>query len=999
MGAQKLAFFVLTFVLLLGAGASTLQAGGTTRYFDPVSAGDGNWTVGGIDGDWRDAPADGGSAATPPGLTAVDSALFDQGGVQSVALTAALAQGSTLSVIVTNATAAVTINCTGDNTFNFVSVTAGASLTIAGTSSMTLTVTGSIVLGAGAVLNIGANCRLNNTTTGFAPGNGTVTIAATGVLELDVSADFTGVTVTNSGILRFDTQTGNINVTPPTAVVGATVECIGGGTVNLLTNTLACTNLGLAGGVTLSGSPAVTTTGNTTMSGAAVGAGSLTVGAQLSVTGGTNSVTPLLNVDGDFIINGGANFTNNGGTMTGDDMIFTGAGDVSLGGITTFDRAGTTSVTLDAADDIGGSISVSAGTTVTITNAVNLGGGTVAATGVLNCLGQLSLFAGPTITNNGTINLGGGFSETGGGSMAGAGLLQLTANQTFASDATAFTLGRTTVTNGVTATINGSFILTDDLTLLVSGSWVGGAGDDLTIGASAGDLTITVADGTLSGNIFTAGNTAGVDITVDVTGTGTFTMDDIVVPLAGTAGNVNTLTLNQASSGVISVTDTVAVASDDANSAGDGSELIITAGSTVTFTADVSIGTSGAGGATTEVNGARLTLGAGSTMNLSGVGAEAVFEVGRCSILAVNGNSGNEAAIAVTGATPYAMTLDGGVDVDFLDIGGYDSDGLQLLARFGEAAVTTFHFSDVNFTDGVIGGAHLTVGPDLVASRGGFAVGEARFEDVFFDNSVGVTGNVIVALTVDTSSLKLANTTDDYGIGFILTANAAEGAGVALNIGGDNDGADENENITWEFFVVSTNTLTVSTHPANLTGDVTLGTLRVLLVANFTLTGSGGTTVTGITVDLAGANIAANIENVTLGFDTDNDLVVDALFGVAQDPAGAGTLTFTGSQAFAATAVLRLFVGADIEAGAGVDTIRVRILDASTDVTASAVTAVTGSADGTVRTIVTGGGGGGGGDDDGGGCVAVVTGPCWAILGLLGLAALRRRRKQAQVER
>ncbi|MCC6575264.1 MAG: hypothetical protein IT462_15915 [Planctomycetes bacterium] len=861
--------------------------------------------------------------------------------------------GGTGTTIFSTNPGASTLNITLGNTLRFTGATVFTGITV--NNNGIINFQGTFNVTALGATNLG-HLQVASGTVTFITAALTVTdfdLQGTANATVNLAFTSTGTTVSNTstGVLMF---TGAVTIAGNLENTGnGTVEIDAGGTVGGL---LAQNNsiINVDGALIVTGD--VTAQDNTTIDG---------TGFALDIAGNVSVTTTA-----DFI-------AGNGTQIGGSTVTLNSTGTIQVGSVT-FDRAGTTTLTYNQANYFTANFTVSDGTTLNATGNLTINGvltvgsgaaatfdinagnltltaatGTVAANGILDVGGSLTL-TGTTLTVNGTLNLAGDLTETGNGTLAGAGTTSfaVVATININIDGTGtFSLTAATVAAATTVNQNGDLLLIGSVTLAGNGTW-NGSGNTLGLAAAATAVTITVNTGSFAVDSFTAGNTAGADVTVVVADAGSFTIISTTVPLAN-AGGQNTLTLSETSTGTILITGDVTVASDDAGTQGDGGSLSITASSTVTMQGDVTIGTTGLGGADLPVDGCQLSLGGASTLILGPNAVTPTFAVGRNSILAASGSVGNEAAITLASGTAYAMTLDGGVNVGFLDIDGYDAAGLQLLANFGEVLVVTFTFNNVNFLGGTVGGTHLSVTPDLVNARGGTGVGQARFSEIHFDSDITDTGLIVTAMVVNTSSLKIANAVDDYGVGFTVTAVEAETTGVTGSIGGDNDLADEINNITWGA-LAQNNVVTVSNAPSNPFGvSMGLGTTQVLLIATFAAAGSDpDITVNSIRLTFSGNNIATNIENVFITFDTNLDGVGDSPFSTSQDPSGAGAFTFTGdTQVITNGTSMRMMVIGDIIGGADVDDIQVEIIDASLDVGTDVASAATGSADSGVRAI------------------------------------------------
>lgn len=580
--------------------------------------------------------------------------------------------------------------------------------------------------------------------------------------------DWSGAEYPGFAAAEFATFNGgatNIAVSAGNAPANAlTVEVNGGPAIIDIANatTLVLTNLDFQSTDNISFTNTGAGGATVTLAGLATPAfaGSLTIGANVTLQ-----------------ISGAADFT--GLTVTNNGVIefsntFTVTGASTIGGIVSVTSG---NVTFDSGP-AASTLNVSGGATATFTGAtVDFSSTTVNNSGTITFD---ATSAGITVSSSSALN--GDVAATGGNAVD------------FAAGLSCATLA---VSGAGTHTVTGLLILSGALTKNGSGS--------LTVSSTASlSGNVTVSAGTVSLSNTEIGTTAAAGVAVTTSGTG-LTVNGTLTVVTANSGN-NQLNLG----GTVTVTGNITVAAG--NGSTNGSTLSLSASGTLNCEGSFTVAAT-----TTASDGATFQMNAGSALVLgpnAGASGAATFSLGRNSAFDVNG-TGTRADISVQSTNAYVMTADGNATIDGLDIGGYDASGLQLTANFGEAGSGSNSVTNVTFQNGQTGGTHLTVGPNLVSVLG--SVSNATWTEILFDNTPGTGGNIAMAGTIDTSSLKISNGTDEYGTGHSITAAQAETGGGA-SLGADNDGSTEATNITWG----ATNNPPVLQAPSGL-ADISVG--------------------------------------------------------------------------------------------------------------------------------------------------------------------------------
>jgi autotransporter-associated beta strand protein len=458
-------------------------------------------------------------------------------------------------------------------------VSAGATLELNGGISPTnaISVTGTGVNGAGAIHNVGGA----NTLSGVITETGATTIAADTGTTLNLTNTASGLTGTTTdttfagpgaiNVSRISTGTGAVTVNSGTTTFtgGATANTytglttVNGGTLNLSKNANVTA---IAGNLTINGG-----TVNETASGQIASTSTLAVnGGTFALTGGSSNTLNTVNTaagstislssGSTLTINTAGNSTINGGITGAGALNTQGTGSVALGSNNTYSGGSTLASVVTAMNggslgtgavtiNSGGNLQVQSGITLANNFTLNSAGttandgaiqnvagnnaisGTVALAGnsrIQSDSGTLALSGGVNLGAN-TLNVGGSgntsvagvVSGTGGLSKDGAGLLTLSAANTY-SGATAINAG--TLAVGATNALSSSTAVT-----IGSGATLNLNTYTDTVGSIAGSGTLNLGSGTL---IAGADNTSttfagtfvnGVAGTFEKTGTGTLT--------------------------------------------------------------------------------------------------------------------------------------------------------------------------------------------------------------------------------------------------------------------------------------------------------------------------------------------------------------------------------------------------------------------------------------------------------------------------------------------
>ncbi len=477
------------------------------------------------------------------------------------------------------------------------SLGAGSTLTFNGgtlQAAAALSLNNAIVLNGTGTLDTNGN---DVTLAGNITGGGGVTKQGTGTLTLSGASTYAGATAINDGTLKAGAVNAFSSSSAHTVAAGHTLDLnnfsqavgslAGAGSVTLGSGTLTVGGnntdtsfsgvISGTGGLTKAGAGTMTLAGNNTYGGTtAVNAGTLaftgdtgSLGGPMSVSGGANvTFGQAVNSSYAGVISGNGSVTKTGaGTLilSGTNS-YTGGTTVS-GGIlqgTTTSLQGNilnnAAVTFNQAANgtYAGSMSGTGGLTIqgggafTLTGTNSYSGGTSVLGGVLignstSLQGNILNNAAVTFNQTGTGTYGGVMSGTGGMTLQGGGVLNLTANNTYT--------GATTV-NASTLVVNGSLASTVTLN---SGSMLGGSGTigglvsngaTLAPGNSIGTLNINGNFSQTGGTYVVEANAQGQADRVNATGTATINGGTVqVIAAPGSYGTSTTYTILNAAGG------------------------------------------------------------------------------------------------------------------------------------------------------------------------------------------------------------------------------------------------------------------------------------------------------------------------------------------------------------------------------------------------------------------------------------------------------------------
>ncbi len=721
---------------------------------------------------------------------------------------------------------------TGSHTLGAVTI-AGGTVTIA--AGTTLTATGTVDLFSGTV-NTGTLAALGdvNAEIGF-----TGTASATLLISGAGSQTFTGFQTSTIGALP------NVDMNKPSGALTLA------GTLRTGRN---WTFTSVPGGLTVAGSTVVLTgqivTGSHTLNAVEIRAGTVTIaaGTTLTVAGSLNLFSGTLitgtlaaqgNVDaqigyvgggtGLLLINGSGAQTLTGfhtsatgsmpnleinkgsGTLTIAGTVRTGrnwtytAGALTTAGSTVVFNGSPTitgSHTLDAIEFRGGTVTISAGTTLSAASNVLLFSGAFGGTGTLAALANVDAQSGFT-GGTATLLLSGAGSQTlsqsaiassslplvniakPSGTLTMSGTFRTNRNWTYTSGGLVAT--GTSIQFAGTMTVTGSHTLD---AVEIAGTITIAAGTTVTAAS-----TVTLTSGSLSTGTLAAqadissavGYTGGGTATLLINGAGAQTLTGFHTTAAGSMPNVN---INKGS-GTLTLAGTIRTARDWTYTAG----ALNASGSTVIFN-----GTQTVTGSHTldavEVRGGALTIAAGTTLTVAGplnlfsgsvntgtvaaqgdISSQIGYTGGGTALLLINGSGGQTLTgfhTAAAGSMPNlqiakpsgTLTIAGTVRTArnwTYSSGGLNSGGSTVIFN-GTLTVTgnqaldavEFHAGDVT----VNAGDTLTVDGPLTLTDGNLNGG-----------TVAALGDIVLQATYDgeTGTLRIAGTTDQTLTGFADT--------------------------------------------------------------------------------------------------------------------------------------------------------------------------------------------------------------------------------------
>lgn len=848
-------------VLLLG-GANTAFSGavnvkgGVVRITASNNLGDGSatntLTLDG--GTLRDAGTGVDLGATRTVQINAGGGVFDVLGTNVLTLSGTLAgtgtlnktDGGTLVISGNNSgfSGAVTVDSNGASTAGTLLLNNSGAL---GTSTGVTLSNSSVAGGTGTLLDLQGGTTISGIPLTFntaATGNFREELSATGATangwngNLVVNGDGLAQLATNTagGSLTIGTL-GSTTITPGTAFTG-TLFLRGGAGTGFINSTISIPS----GNVnkTDTGTWVINSTGNSWV-GTVDAVGTLQIGA-------TNALPTTVTLTMGQNDANNAVFDLNGFNQTVASLTLS-----STGGTKTITNNSASSASVFTVNNASGNVSNYGGATGLITNG---GTGTLGLSVVKNGAGTLILGGANTFANGLTLSAGILRGQTNAGAL-GAGTLALQSGELQLGNDTSLAFNRNT-------TISGSVKLTADRATAGSGAAINFTMGTLGIDTTAGNPTITVANGA-NVNAGNAGITFGAT-SITGSGTPTFTLNGGILTLGAiTGGTAGISTAGSAGQLILSGGDTYA----GTTTVGGGVVRLANANS-------LPGGTANAGGASalTITGGGVLELGAADFLRSLGTGAANVQFLGSGGFSAQgaarNVNIGGAGAAMVVGTTPNfipagsILTLGSNFDdntvtfVNPLDITASPSGTLNVL-----------HGTGTNLLDAVLSGA-------LTITGGG---------------GLTKTGNGIVQLSA-ASAYSGATTVTGGGIAFSASNQLGDGSatnsislsgGATLRDTGTPVDLGANRSITvgtggGVFDVTASNVLTIS-------APITAGANQIKKTSS-TIVTTAGTTATVGTVVFGGTT--ANTNTVP---------VVDQL-GIIQlnkpagvDAIGAGGLT------------------------------------------------------------------------------------------------------------
>jgi len=728
---------------------------------------------------------------------------------------------------------------------------------------------------SGALISLGANINTNNadiTMSDPVSLTSTVAISSTGG-----AVDFNS-TINGAQALSVNSGAGKITLS---GVVGGSSELssisltsTNGGADSITIAADINTNNGtisLSGGTTISANVVLDSGGGTITTDAIVGG----LGNTLAVNGGTTGVVTIgsLNLNASFTVTDSASTTISGATTvptviltdTQGDITFTGAvtittltvplattygvnfyGGGTVTNATTFNNSGGVTFGDGAADSItftGGLVS---------TTSQNNTFGTVATTNNTMTLGTVVLDGTTTLsTSNGSLNLNG--TVNGNASFtadAGSGVLTVSSSIGATTEPTAITLTGSTIslasnlnTNNGLIDINGAVSLAGTV-VIDSGSGAGNVDFSSTIN---GAESLTVNSGT--GQIVITGVTGGVTPLSSIALTSTNGGADAISLAANVTTNNGTISL----SGDTTITNNVTLDS--------GGGTIDTDGITGAFTFAIDASTAGAvslgslnvtaftvtNSLSTTVTGATIA----PTVTLTDTVGDITFTGSVTIATALDTSSGNNYGVqllgggTVTPATTFANT--GGVTLgdssgDSITFTGGLVSTISTTNTFGTIATGTNNamtlgtlILDGNSTFNTNGGtltfsSTINGAADLVANSGA--------DKITVSGVVGagteLTGFALTSANGGADSITISNNINTNSGAITLSGDLTIDNNVALDSSG---GAITVDNVVQS----GARTLTIN---GGSTGTAQIDSLNI---SSFTVTNSGGTTITGTT--------------------------------------------------------------------------------------------------------------------------------------------------------
>ncbi len=850
--------FVGTQALNMGTGAVTLGASRT------VTVSGSTLTDGGIIGDGGSAFSLTKSGAgallltganTFSGGVTLSAGQLDINGVHVLGTGTFTINGGTID----NTTAAA-ITLTTNN-----AQTWGGDFTFVGTKSLNLG-TGAVTLGGNRVVTISGSTF----TVGGAIGDGgntySITKGGAGTLALTASGTYAGGTILNAGILSFaNGALGSGNFTfggnstlqwngANTQDISSVIQAIGTGvTASLDTNgnnvTLASILSGAGAIAKITGGGALTLSGaNTFQGGLTLSAGSVNINNATALGTGTFTIGAGLTIDNttaSAIIE-----TNNNVQIWGGSFTFTGTNALTLG---------TGAVTMSAAVTI-----TTTASTLTVGGAIGDGGGALLL----------------TKSGNGTLSLGGNDTHSGG--------TKITAGVLLLASATAVGTGTFTVNAGtIDNTSGGAMTLTNNNAINFGGNFIFTGTNNLNLGTGAVTLAANTTI-TANADVLAIGGAITGAKSMSKAGNGTLT-------LSGNNGFTNGLTLTAGQLNINSATalgtGTFSLGGGTIDNTSGGSPLLLTNVQTISAsfafggTGNLSFGT----GAVTLTGNIVITTTAGTLAEGGAIsGAKSISKTG-AGTLTLSGTNTFSGGVTLTlgqlnidsttalGATAGTFTINGGT-ID-------NTSGAAITLANNNAQTWGGNFTFIGTSDLNLGAGTATLGANriLTTITGNLTIG-------------GILAGAHSLTATGTGTLTLAGA-NTYSGGTTLSSgqldiNSTTALGTAAGVFAINGGTIDNTSgaaitltnnnaQTWggDFTFAGTKSLNLGT------GAVTLSSNRIVTVSGSTLTEGGIIGGAAISLTKAGAGTLTVTGSNTFS----GGLTISGGTYLANDAAGSGT--------------------------------------------------------------------------------------------------------------
>jgi fibronectin-binding autotransporter adhesin len=874
------------------------------------------------------------------------------------------------------------LTLSGANSYTGGTILNAGSLTLSGantTSGATTVNGGRLTLGNAAALGTGAL----NLTGGLIDATAATTLTSTGAINITgdfvYGGTFSLTTAAGANIVVAANSTIKTYGTGATSslTLGGVISGTGFGLTKTGTGALVASNANtFDGGVTLVdgrlsvGNSAALGTGALTFAGGSLDASAagLTLANALTLSAdagflGSNALTLSGNASlgaGNRAVNAAASALTLSGVVSGNAFTKTGLGTVVLSGTNTYTggttvRQGTLTAGNTAAFGTGAILVASTGTldlsTQTITNTVNLFGGTLAATGGSTNLSTSLLGAGSFGTISGIISAGSALNQsawltplnaartltlTGAntfttGANLSAGTLALGNNAALGTGALTATGGLLDATTAITianaTTISGAVGFTGSAPLTTSGTVT--LGGTTSLFSAAGVVSNTASGGAVGTATITTASTTGLVVGQTVSGTGIPAGSVITAITPGVSYTISN-NLTAIASGTVSAYNALTI-----NGILSGSSVLTLNGPGLTVL----------GGANTNSGGDVIASGTTRLTNASGLGTSAATVKGNSSVagtLDIGGKAVTNALTfsggSLTDSTGGAGSVTGNVLVDNLTAAASISakiSGTATLTKNNLGSLALNGFTDFSGGTTINGGA-VTAGANQAIGTGSVTINRGSLDLVTFTapntfnlaggtlaasgaanlpvtqigaNSFGVISGILSgagSLTVNTSNLLTLSGVNTFtGTSNTLTAgtlniNNAAALGAATATWTFNGGSIDNT--TGAAITTGANPLTLGgnvtftgTQSLNLAGTVALSANRSLSILQNTLTLSG--IVSGATYSLTKngfGNLTLSAANTYSG-----GTVINAGVATAGNAAafGTGAITVNGINA------------------------------------------------------------------------------------------------------